>query len=104
VVSSTFKPALTIHSDYLLHELSNLVKLSAAPKAADSLGFAKEEILQPEQVTACLFSLDKRTASSTSKELKVSAEEGIPEEEFGRVAEALYQRTTRLEYARSNSA
>ena len=59
-------------------------------------GYNVEDYLQPEEVGAYLFELDQIKGGSFVKELTVNYEDGIPEEEFSKVAEVLYDETAGL--------
>jgi predicted ATPase len=87
---------VTTHSDYFLHQISNLVQASAAD---DKTRDWSEEQLKAEEVGVYLFKVVGPEAGTTVEQLEVTAEEGIPQDEFVRIAEELYDETVRLERA-----
>jgi len=95
---------ITTHSDYLVHQISNLIRVSAlAPEQRARLGYHEEELLDPDQVAAYLFHCPVEGEGSLISELPVTGADGIPEEEFIRIAEALYDETVSLEQRRGTS-
>ena len=78
---------VTTHSDYLITALNNLIALSQLPKSKlKRLGYTKEEVLPPESVAAYLVRTEGDRA--VVEKLQVT-KEGIPEDEFAKVAEEL---------------
>jgi len=60
-----------------------------APKSPDHLA--------PEEVGAYLFVTDESGGGSTVRELTVTGQDGIPEDNFEQVAEELYDDTVQLQ-------
>ena len=87
---------LTTHSDYFLQQLSNFVRLSSNPQMAGELGYNADERLSPNSVGAYLFSFRRGRPGVTTDELLVS-EDGIPEDTFVEIAEAIYNETVQLD-------
>jgi predicted ATPase len=87
---------VTTHSDYFLHQISNLVQASVA---GDKTRDWSQEQLKAEEVGVYLFKAAGPEAGTTVEQLEVTAEEGIPQDEFVRIAEQLYDETVRLERA-----
>jgi hypothetical protein len=78
---------VTTHSDYLISALNNLIALSQLPRRRlKRLGYTKEEVLPPESVAAYLVRTEGDKA--VVEKLQVTGE-GIPEDEFAKVAEEL---------------
>jgi hypothetical protein len=99
VLVSTAKKGLTLlvttHSDYLLGRINNLIKASALQREEMPESLAEAELIRPSKVAAYLF---KRTGDGTLVEsLKISGETGIPEDEFRRVAEELYEESWEID-------
>ncbi len=90
---------ITTHSEYLLHQISNFILLAEAEGKRLELGYSENEYLRPEEVGSYLFSFGKHGGGSQIKELEVTEEDGIPEDEFVRIAEALYNETLSIERA-----
>jgi Uncharacterized conserved protein len=78
---------VTTHSDYLISALNNLIALSRLPKRRlKKLGYTEKEVLPPESVAAYLVKTEGDKA--VIEKLQVTGE-GIPEDEFAKVAEEL---------------
>lgn len=89
---------ITTHSDYFLAQLSNFIRLSQIPEDKRvEQGYTSNEFLDPTEVATYLFSYAGANSGSSIRELPITASEGIPEEDFATVAEALYQETVRLD-------
>ncbi|HXG32180.1 MAG TPA: AAA family ATPase [Bryobacteraceae bacterium] len=88
---------VTTHSDYLLHKFSNLVQKSRASLPKQKVRSGGHEALKSQEVSVYLFKARSRREGSTAEELKVTETEGIPQDEFVRVAEELYDETVDLE-------
>ena len=85
---------ITTHSDYLVSELNNLILLSRLPEEKlGVLGYSKAEVLSPEKVAAYLVRTEGDKA--VVERLHVT-EDGIPEEEFSKVAEELLGERSRI--------
>lgn len=93
LVNSGAKILLTTHSDYLLQQISNLVALSEKSRnQKQKLGYTEEDLVSPSEVGVYLFERPSYKDGTTVRELQVG-ENGILEEEFGNIAEALYNET-----------
>ena len=77
---------ITTHSDYLIYTLNNLIALSNTPEKIKKLGYNKDETLNPNTIAAYL--IEPHNTKATLKKLKIT-EEGIPENEFTKIAEEL---------------
>lgn len=89
---------MTTHSDYLLQQISNFILMDKAPaQKRATLGYEQDEYLKADEVSAYLFSFDSNRQGSRIDELRVTEEDGIPEDEFVKVAESIYQETVQLE-------
>jgi predicted ATPase len=99
MVRSGIRVLATTHSDYFVQQVSNLVMLGGRPDKREELGYEEDDCLDASDVGVYLFSMDDSGSGSTAEPLSCSAEEGIPEDEFGRIAEALYNEKVRLERA-----
>ena len=97
MVRKGVKVMLTTHSDYFLPQLGNFVRLSALEDERAKMGYGADDYLNPEDVGCYLFKLDYEEGGSVVRELEVSAAEGIIEEEFYDVSEALYNEYVDLE-------
>lgn len=87
---------ITTHSDYLLAQLNNFILLSKTSKEERrEMGYDPEDYLRPEEVSAYLFERDEKGHHTKSLEVM---DEGIPEEEFARVAETIGNEHASLYY------
>lgn len=91
---------ITTHSGDFIDQLSNFIRLSQIPEEQRvKQGYSAKDYLSPEEVGAYLFELDSEKGGTFVKELKVTPMDGIPEEEFAKVTEALYKKTVYLHRA-----
>lgn len=88
---------ITTHSEFLLEKLRNFIMLGTIDKEKRiaKYGYTEEAYLLPEEVSVHVFNLDKEKGTTIEK-VKIVKEEGIPQEEFLRVHESLYDETYRL--------
>ena len=89
---------ITTHSDFLLEEINNLIRASRLKEEerAEVAGYEKDEFLKPQEVGAFLFKFDEEKEGFVTEELKISQKEGIEEEEFLKIAEAMNTRRSKL--------
>ena len=97
MVNAGLHVLVTTHSDYFLQQLSNCIRMSSKPSAARKLGYTKKDQLPSESVGAYLFSFRKNRPGAETKELPVSKSDGIPEDAFVQIAEAIYDETVKLD-------
>lgn len=97
MVNAGLHVLVTTHSDYFLQQLSNCIRMSSKPSVAKKLGYTKKDQLPLESVGAYLFSFRKNRPGAETKELPVSESEGIPEDAFIQIAEAIYDETVKLD-------
>ena len=97
MVNAGLHVLVTTHSDYFLQQLSNCIRMSSKPSAARKLGYTKKDQLPSESVGAYLFSFRKNRPGAKIKELPISKNEGIPEDAFVQIAEAIYDETVKLD-------
>ena len=100
MVRSGLTVMLTTHSDFFLSQLSNFVQLSELEDERTKMNYGEDDFLNPEEVGCYLFEWDDAVVGSVIRELHVDAENGIPEDEFYSVSEALYNEHVDLERAR----
>lgn len=83
---------ITTHSEWLLEEMANLVRLSELPPERRQ-GLDDPDIaLTPDQVGAWLFEHDAERKGSIVKEINLEIEAGTFQSGFGLVTEDLYNR------------
>jgi len=67
-----------------------------ANKRVKEYKYNKEDFLKPQEVAAYVFNYDKKSGGHKTSKVKITGEEGISEQEFLRIHEALYEETIRL--------
>jgi predicted ATPase len=92
------KLLITTHSDYLLDQLSSFIMLSRAKskKQREELNFNKDDYLKPDEIGVHVFQFDKKSKGYKIEEVEISTEDGISEEEFLKVNEALYEESIKI--------
>lgn len=102
LVNKGVRVIITTHSDYLIAQLNNLLKLGYASRQKRSKeGYDTEDCLKSEDVGAYLFDLDDEKGGSVVKKLSITPDVGIDETEFAAVTEALYEETISLQRIRA---
>jgi predicted ATPase len=88
---------ITTHSDYLLEQINHFIALSKVPVAErkKKFSYGEEDFLNPDEVGAYVFGYDQKSKGYKITELEID-EEGISEEEFVRVDEALYEEIIKI--------
>ncbi|MCC6005862.1 MAG: AAA family ATPase [Thermofilum sp.] len=88
---------VTTHSDYLLEQLNNFILLGRLePGKRVEQGYREEDYLIPDEVAVYVFYYDEESKGCRVRKAEVSEEEGIPQDEFLRVDEALYGEALRI--------
>ncbi|MFK7948979.1 MAG: AAA family ATPase [Saprospiraceae bacterium] len=67
LINEGFQVVISTHSDYIIKELNNMIMLSKAKENQElvkKLGFRGDELVNPEQVQALLFTLESRKPST----------------------------------------
>ena len=81
---------LTTHSEWLLEQIGNLVRLSALPMRQRNGIRGSDVALAPQEVGAWLFKQSKRPKGSVVEEVTLSAETGTFPTDYDDVSMALY--------------
>jgi predicted ATPase len=89
---------ITTHSEYLLDQLSNFIMFSKVEpeRRVRKYKYSKEDFLKPDEIAAYVFRYDKESAGHRVDEVEITEEDGISDEEFARIYEALYEETIKL--------
>jgi predicted ATPase len=88
---------ITTHSDYILSQIENLIKLSAKSGGdIRRLGFDPLDAIDPEDVSVYLFRLERDRSKVFVEEIPVT-HEGIPQDEFAKIAEEILEERSRIE-------
>ena len=83
---------LTTHSDYVLEELANLVRMSELPEAQREDLKGADVALSSDEVGVWLFEPKKRPKGTVVKEIKLDKDAGTFPAGYGDVTEALYNK------------
>lgn len=88
----------TTHSEYLVDQLSSFLLLSRvqASKRSTRYKYEKEDFLAHDEIAAYLFRYDARSRGHRVRPVQITDEDGISQEEFFRIHEALYEETIKL--------
>lgn len=97
IVRSGVRVMLTTHSDYVLEELANLVRMSELPEHQQAGLEGAEYALEPENVGVWLFEPKKRPKGTVVKEIKLDTDSGSFPAGYGDVTEALYNEWVEIE-------
>ena len=87
---SGIRVVVTTHSEWLLDQFANLVRLSALSKDERKGIPGADEALRPEQFGAWLFKQKQRPKGSVVEEIRVDPEAGGLRTDYGDIAEQLY--------------
>jgi len=91
-VQSGIRILITTHSEWILEELANLVRLSELP-IEHREGIEDPEIsLGPDQLGTWFFKQDQRTGGSVVREISLDVESATFPAGYGLVADSLYNR------------
>ena len=87
---SGIRVVVTTHSEWLLDQFANLVRLSTLPEDERKGIPGADEALRPEQFGAWLFKPKQRPKGSVVEEIRVDPEAGGLLTDYGDIAEQLY--------------
>ncbi len=91
-VKSGIRILITTHSEWVLEELANLVRLSELP-AERRGGIDDPDVeLRPEEIGAWLFERGSKNSGSVVREMPLDVESGTFSSGFGLITEGLYNR------------
>jgi predicted ATPase len=98
LVRNGVKIVITTHSEYLLEQLSSFILLSKVPeeKRVEKYKYSKEDYLLPNEISAYVFNYDKRSNGHKITEIEITEEDGISQDEFLKIHEALYEESLKL--------
>ncbi len=87
LVRNGVRVVITTHSDILLEEFNILMRLERLSQDKRmELGYMVEEYLSTNDLGVYLFNYDEQHKGYTAKELEITEEEGIPQDELTKVA------------------
>src|SRR5439155_18120939 len=89
---------VTTHSEYLLEQLNTFLLMARVKpeQRAREYGYSEKDHLEPDEVGAYAFEPDKATGGHKVRKLEITSEGTIPEEEFLKVHEDLYEEALKL--------
>ena len=91
---------LTTHSESFVQQLGHLIQLGAlSSEQRERLGYADEDVIPVSAVGAYLFDTAGPGPGCVARELSVTEADGIPDDEFADVWEALHNEMVNLERA-----
>ena len=91
-VKSGIRILITTHSEWVLEELANLVRLSELP-AERRVGIDDPDVaLSPDEVGAWFFERGPKNSGSVVREMPLDVESGTFSSGFGLITEGLYNR------------
>ena len=96
LVRSGIRVVVTTHSEWLLDQFANLVRLSGLPEDKRKEFPGADEALQPEQFGAWLFKQKRRPKGSVVEELSIDPDAGGLVSDYNEVAEQLYNEWVRI--------
>lgn len=101
LVNAGIRVIITTHSDMLVAQINNLLRLSYASSSwLKEHDFQTQDCLRREQIGAFLFHHKPQVGGSVISPLEVNPETGIDEEEFLREIELVYDETIELQRTR----
>ena len=90
MVRAGIRVVMTTHSEWLLEQIGNLVRLSNLPEDRRSGIGGADVALDPRQVGVWLFQTKEQPGGSVVKELALDPETGLFPADFDRVSDELY--------------
>ena len=98
LVNAGVKVLITTHSDIIISQINNLLRASYASKPwLKKNGYAPEDCLKHDDVSAYLFRMDSEIGGSRVQELEIQRDVGIEDPEFSEVIHGLYEETLLVE-------
>ncbi len=90
---------ITTHSEYLIEQLNNFIMLSEieGKKRVEKYKYDEEDFLKLDEIAAYLFRYDKKNGGYKIVDVEITKEDGISDEEFLKIHEALYEETIELQ-------
>jgi predicted ATPase len=90
---------ITTHSEFLLEKLSNFIMLSKIEprERKKRYKYSDNDFLKPDDVSVHVFGYDEESKGYKINKLEITEEDGIPQEEFLKVHEVLYEETFKIQ-------
>ncbi len=101
LVNAGVKVLITTHSEFLLSQINNLMRLNhASRQTVRKYGYEPQDCLSQDDVSAYAFRWADELGGNVVEELEISPDTGIDEDDFARVAFDLYDETTSFQRIR----
>ena len=97
LVRAGVRVVITTHSDWLLHEIGNLMRAGALSEATGESEPDSDGFLRPGDVGVWLFHREGDAEGSTIREIPFDSVEGVQPGDYEDVAEQLYNRSADLQ-------
>jgi predicted ATPase len=98
MIRKGLKIIITTHSEFLLEQLNNFILLSKIESnKRREYKYSEEDYLNPDEVSVHVFNYDDSTNGYKIVKVEIDEEDGISQEEFLKVHEALYEETYKLQ-------
>lgn len=97
LVRAGVRVVITTHSDWLLHEIGNLMRAGALSETTGESEPDSEGFLRPDEVGVWLFRREGDAEGSTIREIPFDPVEGVQPGDYEDVAEQLYNRSADLQ-------
>jgi len=90
---------ITTHSEYLIEQLSSFILLSKIDptERAKKYNYNQQDFLKAEEIAVYVFGYDAETDGHKIKEVSITEEEGISQDEFLKIHEALYEEALKIQ-------
>ena len=90
---------ITTHSEYLLEQLSSFILLSKIDEKTrvERYKYSEEDFLKPDEIAAYVFDYDEKNGGYKINEVEITEEDGISDEAFLKIHEALYEEKLKLQ-------
>ena len=96
LVKKGIRVIVTTHSEWVLEELSNIVRRCALPTHGQKATTETKIALPPDQVGAWLFKQKKRPKGSVVQEVKLDEETGLYPTDYDVISEELYNESVNI--------
>ena len=101
LVNAGVKVLITTHSDIFVSQINNLLRASYASKRwLREHGYAPEDCIRHDDVSAYLFWMDEGVGGSRTERLEIQPDVGIDDPMFNQVIHDLYEETLLVERIR----
>jgi len=98
LIRNGVKLVITTHSEYLFEQLSHFIQLDGVKREdrVKKFKFGKDDYLRSDEVSVHAFNYDKRNKGFKINKIAVNSKDGIREEEFNKVIDALFDESVKI--------